>query len=72
MNTKSMSSLSVQAIVLSERDTSWQNWVMYLYSFLVIQDYKRMQVVAILGLAQRREHSNYFQVENKQIRSEPE
>lgn len=67
-----MSSLSVQAIVLSERDTSWQNWVMYLGSFLVIHDYKRMQVVAMLGLAKRREHSNYFHIENKQIRSEIE
>lgn len=63
MNIKSMSSLSVQAIVLSERDTSWQNWVMYLCSFLVIQDYKGMQVVAMLGLAKRREHSNYFKLE---------
>lgn len=53
MNIKSMSSLSVQAIVLSERDISWQNWVMYLCSFLVIQDYERMQVVAMLGLARR-------------------
>lgn len=72
MNIKSMSSLSVQAIVLSERDISWQNWVIYLCSFLAIQDYKRMQVVAMLGLAKRREHSNYFQVENKQIRGEIE
>lgn len=36
MNIKSMSSLSVRAIVLSERDISWQNWVMFLRSFLAI------------------------------------
>lgn len=66
-----MSSLSVQAIVLSERDISWQNWVICA-PFLVIQDYRRMQVVTMLGLAKRREHSNYFQVENKQIRGETE
>lgn len=64
-----MSSLSVQAIVLSECDISWQNWVMFLCSFLVVQDYNRMQVVAILGFVKRKEHSNYFQVENKQVRS---
>lgn len=66
MNIKSMSSLSVRAIVLSECDISWQNWVMFLCSLLVVQDYNRMQVVAILGFAKRKEHSNYFQVENKQ------
>lgn len=69
-----MSSLSVRAIVLSECDISWQNWVMFLRSFLVIQDYDRMQEVAILALAKRNKHSNLFsfQVENKQIRSETE
>lgn len=65
MNIKSMSSLSVRAIVLSECDINWQNWVMCLRSFLVIQDYDRIQVVAILGFAKRKQHSNYFHFKRK-------